>query len=133
MQFPAKAFRGCDRNESKTIALMPSLIELARQHATALSELGQTDTDIAQGETLHSQLKAANEAQEQYKFSRPTVTSQRRQAFLHLYEKVLRLNRIGQTVYGADTPQGRLFRSNWGSSKTTKDDTPETAPDDTPE
>lgn len=128
MQFPSKEFRDCDRNESKLIALMPSLIELARQHSPDLASAGQTSADITQGETLHSQLKAANETQEHYKFSRSATTSQRRQAFLNLYEKVLRLNQIGQMVYGTDTPQGRLFRSNWGSNKTTPQDTANDAP-----
>lgn len=124
MQFPAKEFRQARKNESKMIALMPSLISIAKQHQTLLKTIGQTSEVIKEGETLLNQLKAANEAQEEYKFSRPTITAQRRQLFKKLYDSVNEINRIGQTIYGTDSPEGLQFRSNWPSH--TPSETPET-------
>lgn len=115
MQFPVNDWRAAERNESKAIATFPSLIQLARQHATLLASVGQTEATITQGEELFTTLKAANEAQEQYKYSRTTITNERREAFERLYEGILRINQTGQMVYGKDTARGNLFRSNWSS------------------
>lgn len=115
MQFPVKDFRQSRQSESKMITLMPSLIQISKQHQSLLKTVGQTEAVIQEGETLLTQLKATNEAQEQYKFSRPTITSQRRQLFKDLYDKVNEINRIGQTIYGTDSPDGLPFRSNWPS------------------
>lgn len=93
------------------------MIELAQQQAEVLAKFGQTEADITTGETLYTQLKAANEAQEQYKFTRASTTAERRQLFRQLYDGVNRINQMGQAVYGPETPNGLLFRSNWGLGK----------------
>jgi superfamily I DNA and/or RNA helicase len=113
MQFPSQEWRNSERNESRMIALIPSLIEIAKQHQDALNSFGQTEADIIEGEKLLANLKAANEAQEQYKFGRTTITAERRKVFRKLYDGVNRINKTGQIVYGVDSAQGLLFRSNW--------------------
>ncbi len=122
MQFPTQEWRESRRNDARMIALMPSLIKLARQHAPILATTGQTATDLAQGQALYQQLKAANEAQEQYKFARTTTTTQRRELYRKLYAGVNRINQLGQAVYGSETPNGQLFRSNWGFGRKSRTD-----------
>jgi hypothetical protein len=116
IQFPTQEWRSSEQNESRLIVLFPSLITMAKQHQVALATVGQQESDIEQGRKLLTQLKAANEAQEQYKFSRTTVTAKRRQAFRQLYDGVNRINQMGQMVYGADTADGLQFRSIWRSN-----------------
>ncbi|NJL82397.1 MAG: hypothetical protein HC890_04520 [Chloroflexaceae bacterium] len=122
MQFPANDWRAAERNESRMISLFPSLLQLARQHGTVLATAGQTEAAIAEGETLLAALKAANETQEQYKYSRTTATNQRRRAFQGLYEGILRINQTGQMVFGRDSAEGNLFRSNWPARRRTTED-----------
>jgi hypothetical protein len=117
MQFPIKEWRESERNESRLIALFPSLITMAKQHKIALANAGQTDVNIQEGEQLLAILKTANEAQEEYKLTRSTITAKRRQAFKGLYDGVNHLNQMGQMVYGTDTAEGLLFRSNWQVNK----------------
>ena len=118
--FPSRNLTQCDRNESKLIALMPTLLQLARTHAEALATAGQTEEIIATGDRHLADLVAANQAQEEYNLNRTAVTAQRRAAFNKLYDAVNRINRTGQMVYGPDTADGNLFASNWrrGSSTT---------------
>jgi FlaA1/EpsC-like NDP-sugar epimerase len=113
MQFPSQEWRNSEANESRMIALILSLIEISKQHQEALKKFGQTEEGIKEGEKLLANLKTANEAQEQYKFGRSTITAKRRQAFRKLYDGVNRINQTGQMVYGADTADGLLFHSNW--------------------
>jgi hypothetical protein len=126
MQFPSQEWRNSEANESRMIALMPSLIEIARQHQDALKSFGQAEADINEGEKLLANLKAANEAQEQYKFGRSAITAKRRQAFRKLYDGVNRINQTGQMVYGSDTVDGLLFRSNWRTGNRQINETKET-------
>jgi hypothetical protein len=119
MQFPNKEFTKNRNNESKMITMMPSLIAIAKEHQAQLKTVGQTPEIIKQGETLLTQLKQANEAQEQYKLKRSTVTSQRRTLFKELYDGVNYLNKMGQMVYGTDSAEGLQFRSHWGNGEGT--------------
>lgn len=117
MQFPNKQFNNNRKNESKMITLMPSLIAMAKQHQTALRTVGQTPEILKQGETFLTQLKETNEAQEQYKLTRTTVTAQRRKQFKELYEGVNYINKMGQIMYGNESAEGLQFRSNWGRAE----------------
>lgn len=113
MQFPTKEWSQAEKNESRLIALFPTLLQLARSQATTLATLGQTEDDIATGERLLQELIKANQAQEEYQLKRTSITAQRRSAYRRLYDGVNRINHTGQMVYSNDTPNGRLFRSNW--------------------
>ncbi len=127
MQFPTKDFRTSERSEAKMIALFPSLLELARQHQPTLIPFGHTEEETTLGDTLFTTLKATNEAQEQYNFTRTTITAQRRQAYRYLYDSINRINQMGQMVYGPDTPDGSQFRSNWNRTTASEDTlTPDT-------
>ena len=123
-QFPARDWRESERSETRLIALFPNLLELARQQAFALAPVGQTDADLADGERRFAALKQANEAQEQYKLTRTSVTAQRCERFAQLYNSVNRINKIGQTVFGDDPSTAVLFRSNWQQGETPSEATP---------
>lgn len=124
--FPTSSFSQAGRSETRIIALMPTLFQLARTHADALATAGHTDAILAQGEQLLTDLVAANQAQEEYNLNRTAITANRRAAFNRLYDAVNRINRTGQMVYGPDTGTGNLFASNWRRGS----NTPETPTED---
>ena len=129
-QFPAQRFRDSERNESKAILLLPTLLRLAQQQAAKLADAGQTATDITTGQAIQTRLKATNEAQEEYKLTRTTVSRERQQAYRDLVAGVQRINQIGQAIYDTDSPNRKLFRNNWTASETTPNEpsSPETTP-----
>ena len=111
--FPTGPWNASQNNESKAIALIPTLIRVARDNKQALTSVGFKDSDIAAAQQLHDNLKAANEAQETYKLQSTSATQKRRQVFRTLYNGVSRINQIGQATYPPNTADGQLFRSNW--------------------
>lgn len=127
-QFPAQRFRDSERNESKAILLIPTLLRVMQQYGQKLATVGYTQADLDEGEAIQARLKATNEAQEEYKAVRTTVSSQRRQIYGELVTGVQRINQIGQAVYRSDDPNHKLFRSNWGSG-TSRDDEVEVSED----
>lgn len=119
--FPSKELTQSEKNESRLIALLPTLIQLARTYANQLATVGQTEATIAEGEQLLADLIATNQAQEEYSLARTSVTADRRAAYLKLYEAVNRINQIGQLVYADDPGTRRLFESNWNRGGSTPD------------
>lgn len=111
--FPSRSLTQAERNESKLIALMPTLLQLARTHAPALAAAGQTEATLTQGDRLLADLIAANQAQEEYNLNRTAITAARRNAFNKLYDAVNRINQTGQLVYGPTSATGKLFASHW--------------------
>ncbi|MGK7931312.1 MAG: hypothetical protein AB4041_07750 [Microcystaceae cyanobacterium] len=113
VEFPRSSWTECERNESKLIAFMPTLIQLAKNHGKALVTVGQTSEFITQGEQLYDELCQANQAQEAYNIQRKAVTRNRQKAFRSLYDKVNRINKIGQIVFKDDDSTQVLFESSW--------------------
>ncbi len=121
VQFPSKDWNQAEKSESKLITLFPTLLQLARTQATALVSAGQTEADLSRGKQLLEELVAANQAQEEYNLKRTNVTAERRIAFRKLYDRVNRINKSGQMVYGVESAKGRLFRSSWTQAIATED------------
>ena len=111
--FPARAFGASHVCESKAIALFPTLLRVAEDNRKELATAGFQESDLETAEQIFENLKSANEAQEAYKVRSTAITQQRRLAYRALYERVQRIIKIGQAVYGYKTPNGQLFRSNW--------------------
>ncbi|MGK7933751.1 MAG: hypothetical protein AB4041_20295 [Microcystaceae cyanobacterium] len=113
VEFPTSQWNEAQTSEAKLITLFPTLIDLAKKHAQVLKSVGQTEETIQQAETYLADLIAANQAQEAYNIHRRSETIDRQTIYRTLYDKVNRINQIGQTVF-ADTPNLlTLFTSNW--------------------
>jgi hypothetical protein len=119
VEFPNKTWVASEKNESKLITFMPTLINLAKTHAKVLETVGQQAEEIAAGEKLFKELTAANQAQEEYNIKRKGVTVERQTVYRRLYDSVNRINRVGQMVFNNNPAVNRLFSSSWsqGTSK----------------
>jgi hypothetical protein len=125
VEFPNKTWVASEKNESKLITFMPTLINLAKTHAQVLETVGQKTEEIATGESLLKELTAANQTQEEYNIKRKGVTVERQTIYRRLYDSVNRINRVGQMVFNNNPAVSRLFSSSWsqGTSKGTTQET----------
>jgi hypothetical protein len=128
VEFPSKTWIDCQQNESKLIAFFPTLIELAKNHASVLETMGQTKDDVQQGQKLLQELIETNQSQEEFNIKRKGITVDRQLVYRRLYDGVNRINRVGQMVFKDNAAVNVLFRSSWsqGSSTETPNPTPDT-------
>ncbi|MGK7932239.1 MAG: hypothetical protein AB4041_12505 [Microcystaceae cyanobacterium] len=118
VEFPTSQWNEAQISEAKLITLFPTLIDLAKKHSKVLETFGQTDDIIQQAETYLTELVKADQAQEEYNIQRRSETVDRQDLYRSLYDKVNRINEIGQMVF-ADTPNLLvLFDSNWKQRST---------------
>jgi len=111
--FPAEAFNRGGSSERMMMPVMETLISLAHQYSTALTDYGQDETVIAQGETALADLRTADSQQELKKDHKRAATQERGQAFQVLYDTVNRINKIGRMVFEGDPVNLTLFESKW--------------------
>ncbi len=119
VEFPRSRWSECEKNESKLITFFPTLINLAKTYTQALATVGQTPEYLKQGEKLLKELAEANQAQEEYNIERKTVTVRRKTIYRSLYDKINRINQIGQMVFKNDPEIKVLFESSWSQDHTT--------------
>lgn len=111
--FPGAAFTRSVNSEKGMMAIMETLIALAKQYSTELTAFGQDEAVITEGETALADLRTADQQQELKKDHKRSATQERHEIFQRLYDTINRINKIGRIVFEGDAVHLALFESKW--------------------
>jgi lysyl-tRNA synthetase class I len=111
--FPSAALKEARDSERKMIQLMDTLIAEARRHAAVLSEVGQDDDFVEEGELLAEYLQEAELNQEQKKVENTADTEYRQELHRELYKMTNQINRVGRDVFKDSPGKRALFAVPW--------------------
>ncbi len=109
--FPIKELKKVMRSEDKMMRVMEICLNIGEKHQTALAAHGQTPEVLTRGRQLHPELSRSDRVQEIQKSSKRSVTQERNELFLEIYDTVNKINKAGQIIFINDPVNRVLFES----------------------
>lgn len=97
------------KNKAKMIVFMDKLYEKCTKYAAELIAKGMTSADIANINTIKSELQNTNTSQESFKKERPKTTEERIITLNKCYKIMAHINKAAQRVYQDDYAKQKQF------------------------